>query len=122
MARNVGLLTPVLGAAENEGEDIRWDEDSDDDDALTPHPANSSQTTLKQPTSRDPSADKNKLDQEKSGGDETATLRPVEPRRSNDQHSQSGSDASYDIVSGASSRAPSSPKEGRQEDSDEDWE
>jgi len=42
-------------------------------------------------------------------------------------HSQPGSDASYDVVSGATSRAPGSPKEARtgekkDEDDDEDWE
>lgn len=57
----------------------------------------------------------------------------AEPRKSQDQHSQAGSDASYDLVSGATSRAPGSPKEEKgvkagkegtvQEESDEeDWE
>jgi len=109
-------LIDIIGAAEND-EEIRWDEDSDSDDALTPHDANSSQTTLKQPKSREQSASGQK------DSSETATLKPVEPRKSNDQHSQTGSDASYDIVSGASSRAPGSPKEAKKEDdSDEDWE
>jgi hypothetical protein len=57
-------------------------------------------------------------------------LRP-EPRRSHDEKSVADSDASYDLVSGATSRAPGSPKEekkspsasGRNEDSEEeDWE
>lgn len=116
----MGGLNGYVGAAENPDEEIRWDEDSDSDDALTPHPASASQTTLKQPKSRDGSTSGTK-DAEKQDA-ETATLKPTEPRRSNDQHSQSGSDASYDIISGASSRAPGSPKEGKGEESDEDWE
>ena len=79
---------------------------------------NSSQTTIKQPASSDDSTSgqKNQTD--------TKTLKPSEPRKSNDQHSQSGSDASYDIVSGASSRAPGSPKEVKtiEESDEEDWE
>ena len=56
------------------------------------------------------------------------------PRRSNDEKSQADSDASYDLLSRATSTAPGSPKEkeekrgaasndkGKEEDSDEDWE
>ena len=54
------------------------------------------------------------------------TLKPVESRRSQDQHSQPDSDASYDLVSGATSRAPGSPKEtkakGPDDEEEEDWE
>lgn len=56
------------------------------------------------------------------------------PRRSQDQHSQPDSDASYDLISGATSRAPGSPKEergaeakeskkdGTDDDDEPDWE
>jgi hypothetical protein len=59
--------------------------------------------------------------------DDTATLKPAEPRRSNDLNSTAGSDASYDIVSGANSRAPSSPTTAAElkkvdESDEEDWE
>ncbi|KAI0026245.1 BSD-domain-containing protein [Xylariomycetidae sp. FL0641] len=51
-------------------------------------------------------------------------LKPLEPRKSNDERSQADSDTSYDVVGAASgnpSQAPSSPKEGRNaEESDED--
>ena len=75
---------------------------------------NSSQTTIKQPTSNDDSKEDT----------DTKTLKSSEPRKSNDQNSQSGSDTSYDIVSGASSRAPGSPKEEKtiEESDEEDWE
>lgn len=57
-------------------------------------------------------------------------LKPAQPRRSNDEKSVADSDASYDLVSAASSRAPSrnpgSPAQKREvvaEESDEDdWE
>jgi hypothetical protein len=76
---------------------------------------NSSQTTIKQPTDS-ASGQKDETD--------TKTVKPSEPRKSNDQNSQSGSDASYDIVSGASSRASGSPKETKtiEESDEDDWE
>ena len=42
-------------------------------------------------------------------------LKPAQPRRSNDEKSVADSDASYDVVSGATSRAPGSPKEKEKE-------
>ena len=38
-------------------------------------------------------------------------LEPAERRKSGDQHSQPDSDASYDLVSGATSRTPGSPRD-----------
>lgn len=57
----------------------------------------------------------------------SGALKPSSPRRSHEDEKRSvaDSDASYDIVSGATSRAPGSPKEERKdgkEDSDDDWE
>jgi hypothetical protein len=55
-------------------------------------------------------------------------LKPSEPRRSHEDEAKSvaDSDASYDIVRGATSRAMGSPKEekrgGRDESDDDDWE
>ncbi|RMZ83029.1 hypothetical protein DV738_g1371, partial [Chaetothyriales sp. CBS 135597] len=49
-------------------------------------------------------------------------LKPFEGRRSHDEKSVADSEASYDIVSGAPSRAASSPKQKRVDESDEeDW-
>lgn len=52
------------------------------------------------------------------------SLKPAEPRRSQDAQSQPDSDTSYDLVSGATSRAPGSPRAGekKDEDEEEDWE
>lgn len=99
------------GAAAEQEEEIRWDDDDDEDQSPTPNIAagaanhsNDSTTTL---TS-------NKL------------LKPKEPRRScEDNKSVAGSDASYDIVSSAASRAANSPKDEKRDskdESDDDWE
>ena len=114
-------LIQSLGAASSvDASDIAWDEDSEDDSA-TPHPAASSTTTLTQPKASNPT-EQSALNPAESSKD---TLKPAEPRKSNDQHSQPDSDASYDLVSGATSRAPGSPKAAvtKVEESDEeDWE
>ncbi|GAB7330669.1 hypothetical protein MBLNU13_g02236t1 [Cladosporium sp. NU13] len=105
-------------AADNE-EDVAWDDDDDEEEeqakAATPqntsHKASASTTTLTQPAS---TADD--------------TLKVKSPRRSTEEESKSvaDSDTSYDIVSGATSRAPGSPKDEKKdaskEDSDDDWE
>lgn len=98
---------------------MAWDEDSDDEaeQSSTPNPpparnqaASESTTTLNAPTT-------------------SAQAQPNSPRRSHEDEIKSvaDSDASYDIVSGAVSRAMGSPKEekkevGREEESDDDWE
>ncbi|GME56184.1 bsd domain-containing protein [Neofusicoccum parvum] len=100
-------------------EEVAWDDDDSDDEAdrsssktSTPNPLAASQGTLK-PT--DPAA--KAISAEK---DSTSKLRP------SDERSQADSDASYDLVSGATSKTPGSPKEekkaGAADDSDEDWE
>ena len=102
-------------AADNE-EDVAWDDDDEDEDdtktstpQTTSHKASASTTTLTQPTPND-------------------SLKVKSPRRSTEDESKSvaDSDTSYDIVSGATSRAPGSPKdekkESSKEDSDDDWE
>ncbi|KAJ9273378.1 hypothetical protein DTO212C5_452 [Paecilomyces variotii] len=74
----------LKGAIDADEEEVGWGEDSDDE-------SNSPSTP-----------------QVKSNKD---TLKPVEPRRSNDQQSQADSESSYDLVSGTTSRTPGSPKE-----------
>ncbi|KAL8849870.1 MAG: hypothetical protein Q9221_005208 [Calogaya cf. arnoldii] len=111
-------------AALNPAETVSWDDDSDDDAPSTPQPkdspdaptkptdpvsstSHSSTTTLQQPQTQDASAESSEATPRKE------SLRPSDgtSRRSQDQHSQPDSDASYDLVSGATSRAPGSPKE-----------
>ena len=94
---------------------MAWDEDSDDEDSATPKNITGSTTTLRKPK-EEPEAPKAK-------DDDNATLKP-ESRRSQDLVSTAGSDVSYDIVSGASSRTPGSPREAvkTEESDEEDWE
>ncbi|KAF2194047.1 BSD-domain-containing protein [Zopfia rhizophila CBS 207.26] len=95
----------LKASAPIEEEEIAWDEDSDDDESPTPNQTNNltaSKETLKP-------------------GDQP------KPRRSNDEKSQADSDASYDLVSGATSRAPGSPRDTKkdvvaEESDEEDWE
>lgn len=99
-------------ASANDTEEVGWDEDSDDEQAekqsktqtarpkapkvLVAQNTNGSSTTLHQtPTTQDAGS----LKPDGSG------------RRSHDEKSVADSDASYDLVSGATSRAPGSPKD-----------
>ncbi|KAK5279991.1 hypothetical protein LTR20_010400 [Exophiala xenobiotica] len=115
----------LLKASKNDTEEVGWDEDSDEEQdrgtaqgppkVLVAQNTNDSSTTLHQ--TPPPPQDSSSLKPEGLG------------RRSHDEKSVADSDASYDLVSGATSRAPGSPKEdvgkspGKIEESDEeDWE
>lgn len=117
-----------LTATSTDPEEVGWDDDSDDEHhPSTPH--NTADPTV--PTTPRAKQVQSVLEHHTTGNSETDTLRP-EPRRSHDEKSVADSDASYDLVSGATSRAPGSPKEekksssasgGKGEDSEEeDWE
>ncbi|ERF74089.1 hypothetical protein EPUS_08137 [Endocarpon pusillum Z07020] len=104
-----------------EDEEVTWDADSDDEKDDGPsRPSTSHKIIL---SSNDDTG---------SSTAATPTKPAIEGRNSHDQHSQPDSDASYDLVSGATSRTPGSPKEEvkdkvkavkRDEESDEeDWE
>jgi hypothetical protein len=104
---------PSASAKANDDEEVGWDSDDEEESRKPPKldikNANDSTTTLsqKQATPRP-----------------TVTTGGLEPgRRSHDEKSVADSEASYDIVSGAPSRAANSPKEKKIEESDdEDWE
>ncbi|MCJ1319861.1 hypothetical protein MMC15_005197 [Xylographa vitiligo] len=114
-------------------EEIGWDEDSDEEPSTPQAKASSilpklsnatSASTLTVSTTAAPTSST-----EDTSAAETDTLKPNEPRKSQDQHSQPDSDASYDLVSGATSQAPPSPREekkdhtGKNDDEEEeDWE
>ncbi|KAH8427597.1 BSD domain-containing protein [Aspergillus melleus] len=100
----------LKGANVNEEEEVAWDDDSDDD-TDSPATPQGKPTKPTEAQSSAPATEKNSL------------LKPNEPRRSNDQQSQADSESSYDVVSGATSRTPASPKDkSKDDDSDEDWE
>jgi hypothetical protein len=100
------LLLSTGANAEDE-EEVGWDDDSDSES--------------ESPSTPQVRSNNSKLAAEKD-------TQKTEPRRSNDQQSQADSESSYDVVSGAASRTPGSPKEksptavSKTEDSDEDWE
>lgn len=98
-----------------EEEVVAWDDD-DEDEATTPSNGKSSAAATSSSTAKPAKTD---------------LLKPNEGRRSN-EHSVADSDASYDLVSGAPSRGPGSPREAKaevklketvaEESDEEDWE
>lgn len=121
--RSNKLTKPRAGATADPEEEVKWDDDDDDenenDRSITPNAnagsskqASASTTTL------------NATTEKSAPGNGDGLLSPTEARRSEDGNkSVADSDASYDLVSGATSRAPGSPKDKKKdEDSDDDWE
>lgn len=119
MKHDILLTCDDTGATAAPEEEVAWDdEDEEDDKSTTPqnpsprnditHKASQSTTTLNAPAA-------------------PSTLEA--PRKSEDEsRSVADSEASYDIVSGAPSRATGSPKtkvvkeSGKEESDDDDWE
>lgn len=103
----------ALGAHTAAGEEeIGWDEDSDSE---------SESPSTPQVKSKPSAASSQNLTVK---GEYTPTT--GEPRKSNDQNSQPDSESSYDVVSGATSQNPASPREKPatkvEESDEEDWE
>lgn len=117
------IKTDRSTATSTNPEEVGWDDDSDDEAPSTPQISDSAV-----PMTPRAKQVQTVLESQTTGSSETDTLKP-EPRRSHDEKSVADSDASYDLVSGATSRAPGSPKEekkspiSKNEDSEEeDWE
>lgn len=109
-----------LSTAASAEEEVGWDEDSEDE-AASP---NNSKTDNK--TGRPGSTDSSTTIHPPSSAAQNL-LKPLAPRKSNDEKSQADSDVSYDVVgvaSGNPSQAPNSPKDSRKgdESDEEDWE
>lgn len=103
----------------NEEEEVAWDDDSESE-------SESESPSTPQVKSSKASAATPTQGTSKAASDKR-TLKPTEPRRSNDQQSQADSESSYDVVSGTTSRTPGSPKEkspteAKADDSEDDWE
>ncbi|KAJ4424889.1 hypothetical protein N0V82_000392 [Gnomoniopsis sp. IMI 355080] len=112
----------LLKAASTE-EEVGWDEDSDDD-TTAPTVTSPKKQAEKRPGSTESSTT---IQPPTAGSASASSLKPAEPRKSNDERSQPDSDTSYDVVgasSGNPSHAPNSPKEVRKEEDseEEDWE
>lgn len=109
-----------LAGAVDDDEEVAWDDDTDSESESPATPQVKTNKTNTTPATLNPPVS--------STSENNSLLKPGEPRRSNDQQSQAGSESSYDLVSGTASRAPESPKEKmslstKAEDSDEeDWE
>ena len=112
------LITIAIGANADEEEEVGWDDDSESESESPSTPQVKSNKANTAAAAKDTPA----------ATSDNHTLKPNEPRRSNDQHSQADSESSYDVVSGATSRTPGSPKEktpatdSKGDDSDDDWE
>ena len=93
-------------------EEVAWDDDDDEDSPTRSRAASKG-------------AAAGGVTPTKSTSKDSDYLKPNEPRRSN-EHSVADSDASYDLVSGAPSRGPGSPKDRpktlQEESDEEDWE
>ncbi|KAJ4299076.1 hypothetical protein N0V90_004320 [Kalmusia sp. IMI 367209] len=106
----------LKASAPTDEEEVAWDEDSesepDEASTSTPQAAKSALNLAASKETLKPATDD--------------TLKPAQPRRSNDEKSVADSDASYDLVSGATSRAPGSPQDKKkavaEESDEEDWE
>ncbi|KAA6413110.1 MAG: hypothetical protein FRX48_02854 [Lasallia pustulata] len=114
----------LKGATNAPDEEIAWDEDSDSEPS-TPQPSSRTTNPTETLTITQNSPSPPRYPPSPPTTTTTSSLTPSDPstnttdsspkslesRRSQDQHSQPDSDASYDLVSGATSRAPGSPKE-----------
>ena len=99
-----GASTPANGEDEVAWSSGSEDEgDDDEEDASTTKTAKPAEKTPTPDLAKSQTTIKPEADEER--------LKPAQPRRSNDEQSVADSDASYDVVSGATSRAPGSPKE-----------
>ncbi|WPG98727.1 Hypothetical protein R9X50_00152100 [Acrodontium crateriforme] len=101
----------LKGATTNPEEEVAWDDD-DEEESTTPNPTGTSaKASASTTTLTNSAADSDHLKPGRNSSDENKSV--------------ADSDASYDIVSGAASRAHGSPKEEKKKDaeeSDDDWE
>ncbi|KAJ4345959.1 hypothetical protein N0V95_005824 [Ascochyta clinopodiicola] len=104
-------LTIHTASTPADEEEVDWSSDSEDDTTApttkpttTAPPARTSTPPTSTPT---PDLAKSQTTIKPDAAAETDTLKPAQPRRSHDEKSVADSDASYDLVSGATSRAPS---------------
>jgi hypothetical protein len=117
-------------ASTNDTEEVGWDEDSDEEQERGTAPVDPSQAPPQVLVAQNTNDSSTTLHQTPPPPQDPSSLKPEGlGRRSHDEKSVADSDASYDLVSGATSRAPGSPKDdvgkspGKIEESDEeDWE
>lgn len=129
---NITLILVTASAPADE-EEVDWSSDSEDESA--PAKSTTKPTEAAPKATATPDLAKSQITIKPTDTNASAdALKPAQPRRSNDEKSVADSDASYDLVSGATSRAPSrapgSPKAKavdtkkavEEESEDDDWE
>ncbi|KIW29632.1 uncharacterized protein PV07_05435 [Cladophialophora immunda] len=121
----------LLKASTHETEEVGWDEDSDEEQgASSSTPQLRNEAVPKVLVAQNTNDSSTTIHQTPASASADPTSLKPEGRRSHDEKSVADSDASYDLVSGANSRAPGSPKDdlGRsptkaeEESDEEDWE
>jgi hypothetical protein len=115
----------VYLASANDAEEVGWDEDSDDEPEKSSTPQTHDGPVPKVLVAQNTNDSSTTLHQKPVA--DSASLTPATGRRSHDEKSVADSDASYDLVSGATSRTPGSPKDEKSptkadESDEEDWE
>ncbi|OCT46268.1 BSD domain containing protein [Cladophialophora carrionii] len=117
----------LLRASANDTEEVGWDEDSDDEQEKPSTSSQRKEAVPKVLVAQNTNDSSTTIHQTPPPPADSSALRPS--RRSHDEKSVADSDASYDLVSGATSRAPGSPKDegGKSstktdESDEEDWE
>ena len=121
---------PSASTHNEEEEEITWDVDSDVEQDTSSRPSTSHRIN---PTSADNTDSTATISHELPKNPGVTRPKPAEGRCSHEEHSQADSDASYDVVSGATSRTPGSPKEEKEKEKakmtkteeksdEEDWE
>ncbi|KAF1999263.1 hypothetical protein P154DRAFT_523477 [Amniculicola lignicola CBS 123094] len=122
----------LKASAPVEEDEVAWDEDSEEEDS---EEEESEEEDSEEEESEDEQSSTPNPNSKTNLAASKETLKPAtadapkpgaEPRRSNDEKSVADSDASYDLVSGATSRAPGSPAAKKdvvaEESDEEDWE
>ncbi|EXJ90903.1 hypothetical protein A1O1_04009 [Capronia coronata CBS 617.96] len=122
----------LLRASADDTEEVGWDEESEDEQgsASTPQVQQTQDPPPPKVLVAQNTNDSSTTVHQTVAGTDESSLKPETPgRRSHDEKSVADSDASYDLVSGATSRAPGSPKDDAvksptkiDESDEEDWE
>ncbi|KAF2149312.1 hypothetical protein K461DRAFT_212157, partial [Myriangium duriaei CBS 260.36] len=100
----------LKGAAADNDEEVGWGDDDEDDESSTP--IGGAATAGSEPAKEDASASQSTTTLTPPKKEETTTETVEAPRRSHEEDKKSNSadsDASYDLVSGATSKAPGTP-------------
>ena len=128
----------LLLKTQHEEEEVKWDDDEDDAEAEKDKVVTAPGKEFVPETEAEAVEDGSKTPTGRTGSEASSTsdslLKPAEPRRSN-EHSVTDSEASYDILSGATTGGPGTPRgeeekeinvnkpaKAAEDDDEDDWE